>query len=218
MSDARSKSGGRITYWHSSGTLDQTPCEEIPSASVTSSLNNALLRLAKRADQVDPLKLVETFVDVGPLLAMLSSSDHQIIYGRRGTGKTHALSYLADDVGRRGDLAVYVDMRTIGSTGGIYGDPNLPITERGTRLLVDTVSLLHDALVDFALRKGIRVCVSWSGTRSTGSTCERNRHKCPRRRHGGHGGIEYGEVDDPVRTEGIGRFVDESIDCGGGVD
>ena len=58
-------------------------------------------------------------MDVGPLFTMLSSEDHQIVYGRRGTGKTHALSYLADEVRRRGDLAVYVDMRTIGSTGGV---------------------------------------------------------------------------------------------------
>lgn len=42
--------------------------------------------------------------------------------GRRGTGKTHALSYLEAQIRERGDVAVYVDMRTIGSTGGIYGD------------------------------------------------------------------------------------------------
>jgi hypothetical protein len=85
------------------------------------------------------------------LFTVLSSLDHQIVYGRRGTGKTHALFYLADEVRQRGDLAVYIDMRTIGSTGGIYGDPNLAITERGTRLLLDTIGAIHDALVDHAL-------------------------------------------------------------------
>lgn len=118
---------------------------------VTSTLNRAFLRLSRRAEQSDPAKLVETFVDVGPLFTMLSSEDHQIVYGRRGTGKTHALSYLADEVRRRGDLAVYVDMRTIGSTGGVYGDPNLALTERGTRLLLDTITVIHDSLVDRAL-------------------------------------------------------------------
>ncbi len=94
---------------------------------------------------------METFVDVGSLLTLLTSTDHQILYGRRGTGKTHALQYLADEVRKRGDLAVYIDMRTIGSTGGIYNDPSLPITERGTRLLLDTLGAMHDPLVDRAL-------------------------------------------------------------------
>jgi hypothetical protein len=118
---------------------------------VTSTLNRAFLRLPRRADQSDPAKLVGTFVDVGPLFDVLSSRDHQIVYGRRGTGKTHALQFLADEVRKRHDLAVYVDMRTIGSTGGIYNDPNLPITERGTRLLLDTLAAIHDPLTDYAL-------------------------------------------------------------------
>jgi hypothetical protein len=118
---------------------------------MTSRLNRALLRLPKRAEQHDPRKLVETFVDVGALFTMLSSVDHQVIYGRRGTGKTHAMSFLADEVHRAGDLAISVDMRTIGSTGGIYSDTSLPITERGTRLLLDTLVALHDGLVDYTL-------------------------------------------------------------------
>lgn len=118
---------------------------------MTSTLNSAFLRLGRRADQSDPEKLVETFVDVGPLFTMLSSPDHQIVYGRRGTGKTHALWYLADEVQKRGDLAVFIDMRTIGSTGGVYGDPNLPIRERGTRLLLDTIKVIQDAFATRAL-------------------------------------------------------------------
>jgi hypothetical protein len=42
-------------------------------------------------------------------------------------------------------------MRTIGSTGGIYADSNLPITERGTRLLCDTLAKVHDVITDYAL-------------------------------------------------------------------
>lgn len=114
-------------------------------------MNSAFLRLGRRADQSDPVKLVETFVDVGPLFTMLSSHDHQIVYGRRGTGKTHALWYLADEVQKRGDLSIFIDMRTIGSTGGVYGDPNLPLRERGTRLLLDTIKVIQDAFATRAL-------------------------------------------------------------------
>jgi hypothetical protein len=51
----------------------------------------------------------------------------------------------------RGDVPVFVDMRTIGSTGGLYADTRLPISERGTRLLCDTLAKVHDGITDYAL-------------------------------------------------------------------
>jgi hypothetical protein len=44
-------------------------------------------------------------------------------------------------------------MRTVGSTGGIHADQGVPIPERGTRLLVDTLGVIHDELVNFALEE-----------------------------------------------------------------
>ena len=115
------------------------------------SVSNCLLKLHHRAEAVERKKLIETFVDVGPLLHVLSTTNHQIIYGRRGTGKTHALLYLADKVKNDGNISIYIDLRTIGSTGGIYADPSISLTERGTRLLADTLSDLHSALLEVAL-------------------------------------------------------------------
>ena len=109
------------------------------------------MRLIRRAEAADPEMLVETFVDAGTLFASLATPDHQILSGRRGTGKTHLLSYLKAQVAERGDLPVYVDMRTIGSTGGLYGDTRLSISERGTRLLCDTLAKVHDGITDYAL-------------------------------------------------------------------
>ena len=117
-------------------------------------INLALMRLSKRAESADPVKLVETFVDTGTLKVLLASHDHQIIYGRRGTGKTHALIFLSETRRKQGDLSLYVDMRTIGSTGGIYNDPALPIPERATRLLKDTLTSIHDGLLNYALDEG----------------------------------------------------------------
>jgi len=114
-------------------------------------LNSALLQLSKRAETVERAKLVETFVDVGPLFTLLRTNNHQIIHGRRGTGKTHALLYLAEAVTKNGDISVYVDMRTVGSTGGLYGDESIPIPERATRLIVDTLGELHETLLQFAV-------------------------------------------------------------------
>lgn len=107
-----------------------------------------LLRLAKRAEATGRQELIQTFVDVGPLFTLLSSHDHQILYGRRGTGKTHALAYLASTREEAGDLVAYVDLRNIGSSGGIYADSTRTMSERATCLLVDTLSAIHECLYE----------------------------------------------------------------------
>ncbi len=114
-------------------------------------INDAFMRLQKRAETIDLNSLVDTFVDVGPLFPLLQSRDHQIVYGRRGTGKTHALQYLLANRSSEGDAAVYIDMRNIGSTAGLYGDSTVSLTERGSRLLVDTITAIYDRLVEDAL-------------------------------------------------------------------
>jgi hypothetical protein len=115
---------------------------------MTTPLNAATFRLQRRAEAADQDRLAQTFVDIGSLFSRLHTPDHQVLYGRRGTGKTHVLQYLAETVRRDGDLAIYLDMRSIGSTGGIHHDPQISITERGTRLLVDTLGSVHEALYE----------------------------------------------------------------------
>lgn len=116
-----------------------------------SDVNYALMCLTKRAEKIEPDRLVETFVQEGPLFASLASPDHQILYGRRGTGKTHALQYLTKTTLAGGHVAVYVDLQTIGSTGGLYSNPDVPLAEVGTRLLVDALGAIHAQLHDYAL-------------------------------------------------------------------
>ncbi len=131
--------------------------------SMNSAINTAFMRIATRAEAVDPSTLVQTFVDVGPLFSALAGIDHQIVYGRRGTGKTHALVYLAHDVAKKGDIPVYLDMRRVGSTGGIYADPDIPITERATRLLSDTLAELHEKLLEVVLERAEELNLSELG-------------------------------------------------------
>lgn len=109
-------------------------------------LNLFLMRLSRRSEKVEPSKLVQTFVDVGPLFTLLSTYDNQTIFGRRGTGKTHALLSLAEKFKKNGDFAIYIDLRNLGSTGGIYTDPSIPLSERATRLLIDVLSCIHEYL------------------------------------------------------------------------
>lgn len=116
---------------------------------MTSATNSAFLRLSKRAEANAPQNLIDTFVDVGPLFTLLSSSDHQILFGRRGTGKTHALSYLGGNRELQGDAVVTIDLRNVGSNGGMYGDPSRPLQERATGLIVDVLSAVHEGLYQF---------------------------------------------------------------------
>ena len=108
------------------------------------------MRIPRRAESTDRSTLAMTFVSAGSFSAMLHSTDHQILYGRRGTGKTHALQYLSDLIEHTGDVPVYVDLRTIGSAEGIYTDSNLSPAVRGTHLLVDTLEAIQDELLSVA--------------------------------------------------------------------
>lgn len=113
--------------------------------------NLAFLRIAKRAERQDDEVLHQTFVDFGAVFTTISSIDHQIIFGRRGTGKTHLLTVLRQARRKAGELAIQIDMRTIGSVGGIYGDPTLPLAQRATRLLIDVLAAIHSALFEQAI-------------------------------------------------------------------
>ena len=111
----------------------------------------AFVQLTKRAETADPATLVQTFVDIGTLLPSISTKDNQVIFGRRGTGKTHALVYTLETARKAGALTVYVDLRTAGSSTSIYSNPRLPLTERATRLLLDVLGFLHNELLSTAL-------------------------------------------------------------------
>ena len=112
-------------------------------------LNKALLKIGRRAENKTQDEIIKSYVDVGSAFDSIDIDDHQIIYGRRGTGKTHILEYLATQKREMGEVAITIDMRTIGSCGGIY-DEKLPLYERATRLLQDTLKVLHRELRNLA--------------------------------------------------------------------
>ena len=118
-------------------------------------LNQALMGIPRRAESTDRYTLATTYVAAGSFAALLNSSDHQILFGRRGTGKTHALLYLRDLLEQMGHLPIYVDLRTIGSAGGLYADHSLSRTMRGTHLLVDTLEAIHDELLTVAVEREV---------------------------------------------------------------
>ncbi|MER7181711.1 hypothetical protein ABT404_19885 [Streptomyces hyaluromycini] len=115
-----------------------------------SSMNRAFNLVPKRAESRQSEQLRDTFVDSGVAI-VLESVDHQILYGRRGTGKTHALRYLATVVKGNSDIPVYLDLRTVGSPEGLFLGEEVKPTERASRLLVDLLNQFHDSLMEAAI-------------------------------------------------------------------
>lgn len=112
--------------------------------------SKALIAIRSRAERLDGDQIVDSFSSVGPLADLISSEDHQVIFGRRGTGKTHALRYLYSNVNDCGDIGVYVDMLNLGSDTSIYNDQSLTVAERATRLLIDTLAHIQEGFLDHA--------------------------------------------------------------------
>ena len=104
--------------------------------------------ITKRAERLDPKQQADTFVSLGGVERALLNPDNRIIFGRRGTGKTHLLSFVADSARKRKETAVQLDLRTIGSGSYLYSDQSIGISERVSRLLRDFVAAAHDRLLE----------------------------------------------------------------------
>jgi len=116
-------------------------------------INNDLLKKAvssirQRSErQQDLQKVLWTFVDVG-ILPLIQNNNHQIIYGRRGTGKTHIFRVLASNIlDSPNTSVVYIDARTLGSTSQ-FSDPDVPLKQRCICLFKDILTEVHDYLLD----------------------------------------------------------------------
>jgi hypothetical protein len=115
------------------------------------SIHKCIMGFAKRSEKVNSEILAKTFVDTEPLADALQTKNSQIIYGRRGTGKTHALLYLLDKIQSAGDYPIYMDLRSIGSDGSIYNDDRLPLAERSSRLIIDVLTHIGTHLFELAV-------------------------------------------------------------------
>jgi Cdc6-like AAA superfamily ATPase len=118
---------------------------------VLSSIQRTFINFSLRAEKYSDDMLVDTFVDSAPMLDLLSNANSQIVYGRRGTGKTHALKYVSDLVRTRGETSVYLDLRSIGSNTSIYNDYSRPLSERAAQLINDVLQGILSAFYPIAV-------------------------------------------------------------------
>jgi hypothetical protein len=108
----------------------------------------AVSRILQRSErQEDIRKLVGTYVDVG-LLPQLNNTNHQIFYGRRGTGKTHVIKVLESELRKDNRNTVcYIDCRTLGSTSQ-FSDSSIPIQRRCLSLFRDILLSIYHVLLE----------------------------------------------------------------------
>jgi Cdc6-like AAA superfamily ATPase len=114
---------------------------------IDKNISKAISSISQRAERIlDDNKVVKTYVEVG-ILPQISNTNNQIIYGRRGTGKTHLFRYLENDL-KANSITVYLDCRTLGSAAD-YNNPNLALSKRCISLFKDIVDELYDKALHF---------------------------------------------------------------------
>lgn len=118
------------------------------NAEPTPRLNDVLQAITRRAERLDPKTQAATYVALGGIENTLLNEDNRVIFGRRGTGKSHVIAYISDTIQKRGDLPINIDLRYIGSNSYYYIDESAPIADRATRLLRDFISALNDSLLE----------------------------------------------------------------------
>ncbi len=105
--------------------------------------------VARSETQPDIRVLERTYVDSG-VLPQLQNRNAQMLYGRRGTGKSHVLRVLGSAVDREpGSAHFYVDLRLLGSAGQLT-DPGQPLSSRCVVAFKDLLNRIQSQLLDIA--------------------------------------------------------------------
>jgi len=120
-------------------------------------VQNAVSAILERSERQELLGQLEaTFVDPG-ITARLANDNNEIVYGRRGTGKTHVLKVLQRQIGSKPSrLCLYLDMRVMGSDS-IWASDSRPHHQRVANLLRDLLKAVHDGLLEYVTRPGVEL-------------------------------------------------------------
>ncbi len=118
-----------------------------------SNISKAISSIAQRAERIlDENKIIQTYVEVG-ILPQIVNQNNQIIYGRRGTGKTHLFRYLENELkSNPKNLVIYIDCRTLGSASD-FNDISIPIEKRCFSLFKDIVDELCEKALNFLVNE-----------------------------------------------------------------
>ena len=121
-----------------------------PSIVADPLVGRAVSGIVPNSDQQLGTEILEsTFVDIG-ILGQLEANNNQILFGRRGTGKSHLLRLLA---ARRNELpghaAIFIDLRRLGSAQ-LMANTDKPLSIRSISVFRDLLGELQSHLLDLA--------------------------------------------------------------------
>ncbi|MGO4543215.1 hypothetical protein AB4Z29_00245 [Paenibacillus sp. 2TAB23] len=114
-------------------------------------ISKSISNIVKRSErQEDVALLKKSFTDDVGAYDQIDNNENQIIYGRRGTGKTHILKVLQTNKEPETNIIVhYIDLRTLGSTNS-FTDKSRSISLRCYGLFKDLLGEVHNALLHHA--------------------------------------------------------------------
>lgn len=104
----------------------------------------AIQEIALRTEQEDPAEANESFYDCN-IISHFLNFNHQIIQGRRGTGKTHILVVLKKRLEKKGVHCIIFDCKATGSAADV-SDVSLPEKHRMVQLMRDFLLCIHQDL------------------------------------------------------------------------
>lgn len=108
---------------------------------------SSIVSRSERQPATDVLR--DTYVETG-VLPQVANFGHQILYGRRGTGKTHVMQVLGAEMEEAPNVfRIYLDIRLLGSAH-MFTDSTQPLASRCIALYKDLLSLLQGRLLDIA--------------------------------------------------------------------
>jgi len=116
-------------------------------------LNNITLRCE---DQMDDDILQNSFYDNG-ITKRLLTKNSQLISGRRGTGKTHILRVLSNQIEtieNKKSHACYIDCKTFGSVNEFLS-ADLPLKDKCTHFFRDFLEKVYDGLHSYMCKSDI---------------------------------------------------------------
>lgn len=110
----------------------------------------AVSGIAGRSEREPDVSILQkTYVETG-ILPQIENHNNQILYGRRGTGKTHVLQVLGQEFEQTpGSYSMYIDIRLLGSSH-LFTDSSRPIADRCVAVFKDLLGLLQSRLLDIA--------------------------------------------------------------------
>lgn len=111
----------------------------------------AVSMIRQRSERHPDLGMIDkTFVDPG-IINELNNDNHQLFFGRRGTGKTHVLRMLQHALLKDKNVdPIFIDTRVLGSTSQ-YSDFSISVKQRSLFLFKDILNEVYNSLLSFVI-------------------------------------------------------------------